>query len=51
MDRGTWWATDHGVAKSQTGLRCLGTHTQQLIAITLLPPVLQLMFFFRVHIL
>ena len=24
MDRGTWWATDHGVAKGQTGLR---THT------------------------
>ena len=24
MDRGTWWATVHGVAKSQTQL---GTHT------------------------
>ena len=27
MDRGTWWATVHGTAKSQTWLRNLDTHT------------------------
>ena len=27
MDRGGWWATVHGVTKSQTGLKQL-THTQ-----------------------
>ena len=26
MDRGAWWATIHGVAKSQTGLKQLSTH-------------------------
>ena len=26
MDRGAWWASDHGVAKSQTRLKRLGTH-------------------------
>ena len=26
MDRGTWWATVHGVTKSQTRLKQLGTH-------------------------
>ena len=26
MDRGTWWATVHGVAKSQTRLKQLSTH-------------------------
>ena len=26
MDRGAWWATVHGVAKSQTGLRDLRQH-------------------------
>ena len=26
MDRGTWWATDNGVAKSQTQLRDEHTH-------------------------
>ena len=26
MDRGTWWATVHQVAKSQTQLKWLGTH-------------------------
>ena len=26
MDRGAWWATDHGVAKSQTRLKRLSTH-------------------------
>ena len=25
MDRGTWWATVHGDAKSQTGLKQLST--------------------------
>ena len=27
MDRGTWWATVHGVAKSQTQLSDFHTHT------------------------
>ena len=27
MDRGTWWATVHGVAKSQTWLKRLSMHT------------------------
>ena len=26
-DRGAWWATVHGVAKSQTRLKVLSTHT------------------------
>ena len=26
MDRRAWWATVHGVAKSQTELKQLGTH-------------------------
>ena len=25
-DRGAWWATVHGVAESQTGLKQLNTH-------------------------
>ena len=28
MDRGAWWATVHGVTKSLTRLKQLGTHTQ-----------------------
>ena len=28
LDRGVWWATVHGVAKSQTRLKQLNTHTQ-----------------------
>ena len=35
MDRGAWWATVHGVAKSQTRLRDSHTHTQEL---TFFPP-------------
>ena len=27
MDRGAWWATVHGVAKSQTQLKQLSMHT------------------------
>ena len=27
MDRGAWWATVHGVSKSQTGLKQLSMHT------------------------
>ena len=27
MDRGAWWATVHGVSKSQTQLKPLSTHT------------------------
>ena len=32
MNRGTWWATVHGIAKSQPGLKrqSLYTHTQAL---------------------
>jgi len=26
MDRGAWWATVHGVSKSQTRLKWLSTH-------------------------
>ena len=29
MDRETWWATVHGVAKSQTQLKRLNTHTHK----------------------
>ena len=28
MDRGHWWTIVHGVAKSQTQLKQLGTHAQ-----------------------
>ena len=28
MDRGAWWATVHGVTKSQTQLKQLSTHTK-----------------------
>ena len=28
MDRGAWWATVHGVAKSQTRLKQFNTHTR-----------------------
>ena len=28
MDRGAWWATIHRVAKNQTQLKQLSTHTQ-----------------------
>ena len=30
MDRGAWWATVHGVAKSQTRLRLLSMHAHML---------------------
>ena len=30
MDRGTWWATVHGVAKSQTRQKELSAHTRRL---------------------
>ena len=30
MDRESWWATVHGVAKNQTQLKCLSTHTQHV---------------------
>ena len=30
MDRGTWWARVHGVAKSQTGLKQLSMHAHTL---------------------
>ena len=29
MDRGAWWATVHGVTKSQTGLKQLSTHARK----------------------
>ena len=28
MDRGAWWATVHGVTKSQTGLKRLSMHSR-----------------------
>ena len=31
MDRGAWWATVHGVTKSQTWLKQLGMHVQRTI--------------------
>ena len=33
MDRGVWWATVHGVAKSQTQQKQLRTHTYAYIYI------------------
>ena len=37
MDKGAWWATVHGVTKSQTRLKWLSTHTctSEAVAITL----------------
>ena len=32
MDRGAWWATVHGVAKSRTPLKHLSTHAQAIFA-------------------
>ena len=31
MDRGTWWATVHGVTKSGTRLKQLSTHTLKAV--------------------
>ena len=31
MDRGAWWATVHGVTKSQTGLKQLSMHAWQML--------------------
>ena len=33
MDRGAWWATVHGVAKSWTRLKCLSTQAQVNLAV------------------
>ena len=33
MDRGAWWATVHSVARSQTLLKQLNTHTHTYICI------------------
>ena len=33
MDRGTWWATVHGVAKSQTRLKRFSIHKLQIMSI------------------
>ena len=30
MDRGVWWATVHRVAKNQTQLKWLNTHTMHI---------------------
>ena len=39
MDRGAWWATVYRVAKSQTRLKLLSTHThRRAIANTFIPP-------------
>ena len=32
MDRGAWWVTVHGVAKSRTGLKRLSMHACILLA-------------------
>ena len=34
MDRGAWWTTVHGVTKSQTGLKRLGTHAVNYLFIS-----------------
>ena len=31
MDRGAWWATVHGVTKSQTGLSNIHFHFQEIV--------------------
>ena len=36
MDRGSWWATVHGIAKSLTQLKRLNMHTHQYILFLLL---------------
>ena len=36
MDRGSWWATFHGIAKSLTQLKRLNMHTHQYILFLLL---------------
>ena len=38
MDRGTWWATVHRVAKSQTQSKRLSTHTGTENNLTFLSP-------------
>ena len=43
MERGTWWATVHGVTKSRTWLKRLGVHALQSQACTL--PLLTFYFF------
>ena len=35
MGRGAWWATVHRVAKSQTQLKRLSTHTLEAIRLTI----------------
>ena len=37
MDRGVWWSTVHGVAKSQTWLKRLSTPTQEVYILSLAP--------------
>ena len=37
MDRGVWWSTVHGVAKSQTWLKKLSTPTQEVYILSLAP--------------
>ena len=37
MDRGAWRATVHRVAKSQTRLKRLSTHTQGLVSVSTPP--------------
>ena len=36
MDRGAWWATVHGVAKSWTRLKRLSTHAHSVYMLMLL---------------
>ena len=42
MDRGVWWATVHGAAKSQTQLKQLSTKALSLL--TVMPETNYLMF-------
>ena len=38
LDRGAWWAAVHGVAKSETQLKRLGTNAKSMRQIQLLSP-------------
>ena len=39
MDRGAWWATVHGVVKSQTQLKGLSTHVHAQLYVFLSPQI------------
>ena len=46
MDRGAWWATVHGVAKSWTRLKQLSTAILSLLS----TPAIQFLFYKQFHI-